>query len=78
MIPPDPFKAESDSWDKACGSGEESPSADLGYKLTVAIAMGNDYNGYIATYREFQRGDHYRKALTGWGRTRATTWRRGS
>ena len=29
--------------------------------------MGNDYNGYIATYREYQRGDHYRKALTGWG-----------
>ena len=29
--------------------------------------MANDYNGYIATYREYQRGDHYRKALTGWG-----------
>ena len=31
------------------------------------IAMANDYNGYIATYREYQRGDHYRKALTAWG-----------
>ena len=29
--------------------------------------MANDYNGYIASYREFQRGDHYRKALTAWG-----------
>ena len=38
-----------------------------GYKLTVAIGMANDYNGYIASYREYQRGDHYRKSLTGWG-----------
>ena len=42
-------------------------SAQLGYKLTVAIGMANDYNGYIASYREYQRGDHYRKALTAWG-----------
>jgi hypothetical protein len=40
---------------------------EQGYKLTVAVGMANDYNGYIATYREYQRGDHYRKALTGWG-----------
>jgi hypothetical protein len=40
---------------------------EQGYKLTVAVAMANDYNGYIATYREYQRGDHYRKALTAWG-----------
>jgi hypothetical protein len=47
---------------------DDSPrSAQLGYKLTVAMSMANDYNGYIATYREYQRGDHYRKALTGWG-----------
>jgi hypothetical protein len=45
---------------------EELP-ASLGFKLTVPISMANDYNGYIATYREYQRGDHYRKALTGWG-----------
>jgi hypothetical protein len=50
-----------------CETGEVSPSADLGYTLTVPISMANDYNGYIATYREYQRGDHYRKALTGWG-----------
>ncbi len=41
--------------------------ADRGYTLTIPIAMANDYNGYIATYREYQRGDHYRKALTGYG-----------
>ena len=35
--------------------------------MTFSIAQANDYNGYIATYREYQRGDHYRKALTGWG-----------
>ena len=46
---------------------DDAESARLGYKLTVPISMANDYNGYIATYREFQRGDHYRKALTGWG-----------
>ncbi len=47
-------------------AGAELPP-ELGYRLTVPIAMGNDYNGYIATYREYQRGDHYRKALTAWG-----------
>jgi hypothetical protein len=45
---------------------EELPPAQ-GYKLTVPISMANDYNGYIASYREYQRGDHYRKALTAWG-----------
>jgi hypothetical protein len=38
-----------------------------GYKLTVTVSMANDYNGYIASYREFMDHDHYRKALTGWG-----------
>ncbi len=46
---------------------DDKRSAELGYRLTVAIGMANDYNGYIATYREYQRGDHYRKALTAWG-----------
>ena len=46
---------------------DDETSAALGYGLTVPIAMANDYNGYIATYREYQRGDHYRKSLTGWG-----------
>ncbi|MEA2467101.1 MAG: hypothetical protein QOJ57_1227, partial [Thermoleophilaceae bacterium] len=45
----------------------EELGAANGFKLTVPITMANDYNGYIATYREYQRGDHYRKALTGWG-----------
>jgi hypothetical protein len=62
--------AESEPADPAQIKGnythEELGSA-LGYKLTVPITMANDYNGYIATYREYQRGDHYRKALTGWG-----------
>jgi Neutral/alkaline non-lysosomal ceramidase, N-terminal len=40
---------------------------EQGYKLTVPISQANDYNGYIATYREYQRGDHYRKALAAWG-----------
>src|SRR4051812_49101562 len=40
---------------------------DHGYKLTVTISMANDYNGYIASYREYSDHDHYRKALTGWG-----------
>ena len=53
--------------DGPCSQGEASASAALGYTLTVPISMANDYNGYIATYREYQRGDHYRKALTGWG-----------
>ena len=40
---------------------------DHGYKMVVTISMANDYNGYIATYRDFMNHDHYRKALTGWG-----------
>ena len=46
---------------------DDARSAALGYRLTVTVSQANDYNGYIATYREYQRGDHYRKALTGWG-----------
>ncbi len=46
---------------------DDTRSAALGYDLTVPISMANDYNGYIATYREFSDRDHYRKALTGWG-----------
>ena len=44
-----------------------SDAAKYGYEITVPVGMTNDYNGYIASYREFQRGDHYRKALTGFG-----------
>jgi hypothetical protein len=62
--------AESEPTDPAAIKGnyihDELPS-ELAYRLTVPISMANDYNGYIASYREYQRGDHYRKALTGWG-----------
>lgn len=44
----------------------ELPS-DLGYEMVLPVGMANDYWGYIATYREYQQGDHYRKALTGLG-----------
>ena len=53
--------------DDTPGDAESTVAAALGYRPTVAIGMANDYNGYIASYREYQRGDHYRKALTGWG-----------
>ncbi|MDQ3936483.1 MAG: hypothetical protein M3340_17825, partial [Actinomycetota bacterium] len=53
--------------DDTPGDPESVVNTSLGYRLTVAIGMANDYNGYIATYREYQRGDHYRKALTAWG-----------
>jgi hypothetical protein len=46
---------------------DSAANAKHGYKLTFTIAMANDYNGYIASYREFMDHDHYRKALTGWG-----------
>jgi hypothetical protein len=64
--------AESEPTDPAQIKGnfthdDDQRSAQLGYRLTVAIGMANDYNGYIASYREYQRGDHYRKALTAWG-----------
>ena len=51
--------------------GGKSQSRDYahryGYRMTVPIGMANDYNGYIASYREYMDRDHYRKALTGWG-----------
>ncbi len=64
--------AESEPVDPAQVKGnfthdDDARSAALGYKLTVTVSQANDYNGYIATYREYQRGDHYRKALTAWG-----------
>jgi hypothetical protein len=40
---------------------------NLGYSMVIPTSHVNDYWGYIATYREYQRGDHYRKALTGLG-----------
>jgi hypothetical protein len=50
------------------GSEQSAAYADrYGYKMVVTISMANDYNGYIATYRDYMGHDHYRKALTGWG-----------
>ncbi len=38
-----------------------------GYRLPILLGQANDYVGYIVTYREYMRGDHYRKALTAFG-----------
>ena len=38
-----------------------------GYTLPLMVGQANDYIGYVVTYREYQRGDHYRKALTAFG-----------
>ena len=34
-----------------------------GFTLPLLVGQANDYVGYVVTYREYQRGDHYRKAL---------------
>jgi hypothetical protein len=50
------------------GTDQTQDYADsYGYKMVVTMSMANDYNGYIATYRDYMGRDHYRKALTGWG-----------
>src|SRR4051794_9085399 len=66
------YQAESEPTDLSKIRGnfthdDTKQNAGYGYKLTVTIGMANDYNGYIASYREFMDHDHYRKALTGWG-----------
>lgn len=38
-----------------------------GFTLPLMVGMANDYIGYVVTNREYQRGDHYRKALTAYG-----------
>jgi hypothetical protein len=38
-----------------------------GFTLPLMVGTANDHIGYVVTYREFQRGDHYRKALTPFG-----------
>ena len=64
------LEAESEPTDPSLIKGNythgELPK-ELTYRLTVPLAMANDYNGYIVTYREYQRGDHYRKSLNAWG-----------
>jgi hypothetical protein len=49
------------------GGKLDTKAPERGYRMIVPIAMANDYNGYIATYRDYMNHDHYRKALTGWG-----------
>lgn len=38
-----------------------------GFTLPLMVGQANDYIGYVVTYREYQRGDHYRKSLTAYG-----------
>ena len=62
--------AESEPNDPALIKGNYTHNelpANLGYSMVIPTSHVNDYWGYIATYREYQRGDHYRKALTGLG-----------
>src|SRR4051812_33738187 len=66
------YRAESEPTDPSKIRGnfthdDSAANAKHGYRLTFTISMANDYNGYIASYREFMDHDHYRKALTGWG-----------
>jgi len=64
------LQGEAEAEDPAAINGnythEELP-ANLGYRLPIMIGQANDYIGYIVTYREYMRGDHYRKALTAFG-----------
>lgn len=48
--------------DLRCGA-----SRCRGYRLPLMVGQANDYIGYVVTYREYMRGDHYRKALTAFG-----------
>jgi hypothetical protein len=64
---PDEIKGNYSHDDTPSKPAAAAANAQSGYAITAAIGMANDYNGYLATYREYQRGDHYRKALTAWG-----------
>ena len=61
--------AEAEPWDPAEIKGnfthEEFPGS--GFRLPIAVGMGNDYWGYVPEYRENRTHDHYRKALNGLG-----------
>ncbi|MBI4729986.1 MAG: hypothetical protein HY775_10900 [Acidobacteria bacterium] len=63
------LQAETDPVDpaKIKGNFTHEELTDFAYDLVVPIGMTNDYWGYIVTYREWERGDHYRKALSGLG-----------
>ncbi|MDQ4004774.1 MAG: hypothetical protein M3135_00525, partial [Actinomycetota bacterium] len=63
------FQAETEPYelDKVWGNFTHEELTEFGYDMVITVGMSNDYWGYIASYREFQRGDHYRKSLTGLG-----------
>jgi RTX calcium-binding nonapeptide repeat (4 copies) len=63
------FNAETEpvELDKIWGNFTHEEYTNNGYDMVITVGMTNDYWGYLASYREFQRGDHYRKALTGLG-----------
>ncbi|MGH2724543.1 MAG: hypothetical protein ACRDI0_09835 [Actinomycetota bacterium] len=67
--PASSLRAESDPADPddIWGNFTHEELTEFAYDLVVTVGMTNDYWGYIASYREFQRGDHYRKSLTGLG-----------
>ena len=67
--PANALAAESDPADPEdiWGNFTHEELTEFAYDLVITVGMSNDYWGYIASYREFQRGDHYRKALTGLG-----------
>jgi len=44
-----------------------APQGCSGFRLPIMVGQANDYVGYVVTYREYMRGDHYRKALTAFG-----------
>jgi hypothetical protein len=68
-LPENSLRAESEPADPddVWGNYTHEELTEFAYDIVIPVSMSNDYWGYIATYREFQRGDHYRKALTGLG-----------
>ena len=61
--------AESEPTDPAAikGNFTHEELTDFGFKLPIAVGMGNDYWGYVPEYREYRAHEHYRKALSGVG-----------
>jgi hypothetical protein len=69
-----------DDWASIQGASEPRDPAEIrgnfthdeldaveGFTIPLMVGTANDYVGYVVTYREYQRGDHYRKALTAFG-----------
>lgn len=46
---------------------KEELTPEFGYALPIGVGHAGDYIGYTVSYREYMRGDHYRKALTSYG-----------